>query len=121
MFATSRDTLRTTRDVANTVYYAVGKKDDLLKRHIVSEEGHKRFMVVGGKTLVPARKLDPSAFQVTDQRSDLVIKLPEPTKKYRVVSRHDAGLLVREADGTLRVSDPERFWAASRYLIIVQN
>ena len=117
----TRDTLRTTRDVANTVYYAVGSKKDLLQRHIVAEEGHKRFMLVGGKSLVPARKLDPSAFQVTDQRRDLVIKLPEPNKKYRVVSRHDAGLLVREADGTLRVSDPERFWSASRYLIIVQN
>jgi len=117
----SRDTLRLTRDVANTVYYAVGRKDELIKRHIVAEEGHKRFMIAGGKTLVPARKLDPTAFQVTDQRRDLVIKLPEPTKKYRVVSRHDAGLLVRETDGTLRVTDPDRFWAASRYLIIVQN
>jgi hypothetical protein len=123
----TRDTLRGERDVSSTVYFVVGRKGELLKRHIVSEEGSKRFMLVGGRSLVPARRLDASEFEVADQRRDLVIKLPDPAKKYRVVSRHDAGLLVAgrkpdgSLDGTLRVTDPSRFWATSRYLIIVQN
>ena len=128
----TRDTLVTTRDQANAVYYVVGKRKALLEQRLVSEEGAKRFLVAGRRTnLVPARGLDASAvrsaFQQVDQRRDVVITLPEPGKPYRVVSRHDASLLVPgkrpdgTPDGTLRVQQPDRFWGASRYLIIVQN
>jgi conjugal transfer/entry exclusion protein len=123
----TRDTLRTSRDASNRVYYVVGRKRDLIAKHVVSEEGTKRFLVAGRRTLVPARALDASQFAAADQRQPTVINLPEPGEKYRVVSRHDAGLLSAgrtpdgRPDGTLRVTDPERFWSASRYLIIVQN
>lgn len=123
----ARDTLRGERDVANTVYWVVGSKKELLQRDVVDEEGSKRFMLVGSRTLVPSRTLDRTAFLPADQRQELVIPLPDPGKEYKVVSRHDPSLLVvgRGADGapdgTLRVTDPSRFWAASKYLIVVQN
>lgn len=123
-----RDTLGTTRDAANTVYYVVGERRDLVARRVVAEEGAKRFLVVGRRTsLVPARTLDPSVFHAADQRRDSVIPLPRPGRPYRVVSRHEAALLVPGAradgtpDGTLRVREPARFWRASRYLIIEQR
>lgn len=122
-----RDTLRGERDVASTVYYVVGSKKELLQRDVVDEEGNKRFMVLGSRTLVPSRTLDHSAFVAADQRQELVIALPDPGKEYKVVSRHDPSLLVSgrgadgAPDGTLRITDPSRFWSASRYLIVVQN
>lgn len=122
-----RDTLTGARDAANRVYYVVGRKRDLIARHVVAEEGSRRFLVAGRRTLVPARALDARVFAPADQRADVVITLPDPRRGYRVVSRHDAGLLVAgrrpdgAPDGTLRVTDRERFWSASRYLIIVQN
>lgn len=122
-----RDTLSGERTVANTVYYVVGSKRELLQRDVVDEEGNKRFMLVGGRTLVPSRTLDRSVFATADQRQELVITLPDPKKKFQIVSRHDASLLVAgkgadgAPDGTLRVTDPSRFWSASKYLIIVQS
>ena len=128
----TRDTLTSTRDAANSVYYVVGRRRELLEKHVVTEEGAKRFVVAGRRTnLVPTRGIDPgtvqSVFQAADQRRDVVITLPEPTKPYRVVSRHDPALLVPgkradgTPDGTLHVAEPQRFWTASRHLIIVQN
>jgi len=80
-----RDTLTGERDVANTVYYVVGNKKELLQRDVVDEEGNKRFMLVGGRTLVPSRTLDRTAFATADQRQELVITLPDPKKKFQVV------------------------------------
>lgn len=128
----ARDTLTTTRDAANTVYWVVGRRRELIDRRIVSEEGARRFLVAGRRTaLVPARGLDPQAtgtlLHSGDQRREIVIALPEPQREWRVVSRHDPALLVPgkrpdgTPDGTLRVTDPARFWSASRYLIIAQN
>jgi hypothetical protein len=128
----TRDTLTTTRDAANSVYYVVGQRRELLAKRLVTEEGAKRFLVAGRRTnLVPVRGLDPStvqtAFQAADQRRDVVITLPDPNKGYRVVSRHDPALLVPgkradgTPDGTLHVAEPQRFWNASKFLIIVQN
>ena len=53
---------------------------------------------------------------------DTVIALPE-AKEYRIVSRHDPGLVSvnvqPSSGGTMRIKDPERFWSASGWLIIV--
>lgn len=122
-----RDTLRSTLAESNTIYYVVGTRSELAGAEIVRSEGSRRFLLVGSRTLVPNRTLDPADFQVADMRDELVIPLPDPQARYRVVSRHDSSLLVPgvdedgNADGTLRVTDPEEFWAASRYLIIVKQ
>jgi hypothetical protein len=117
----ARDTLHEVRTTAATVYWVAAPKKELIQRHIVTEEGTKRFLVAGRRTLVPARTLDPQAFQTGDQRRELAITLPQAGKPWRIVSRHDASLLQPGTDGTLRVSDPQRFWSASRYLIIAQD
>ncbi|HEY6807786.1 MAG TPA: hypothetical protein VI160_03270 [Gemmatimonadales bacterium] len=126
-----RDTLDnvTTRD--NTVFYVIGTKDELIKKGVISEEGGSRFLFVlwkSGKTLVPARELDPRVFTQIDKRSVTSIPLPDSARTYRIVSRNDLSALGAQTDphgdfsGTrsLPIATPDRFWSTSKYLIIVE-
>jgi len=125
-----KDTIDNMATEANTVYYIVGTKDELEQRGIVKEEGGARFLFVlwkSGKTLVPARNLDPSAFTPVDRRALSEIPLPAGDKEYHIVSRQDATALATppSADGTItgrvKIADSARFWANSKYLIIVEG
>jgi cell division protein FtsB len=116
------DTLTTER---NTVFYVVGRKNDLVQRGIATEEGSK-FLVFGGKSLQPARNLDASVFTQADLRELSVIELPDSTRKYKIISRQNlAGLASPPQDGkfrgTFEIRDPALFWGPSWYLIIVQD
>lgn len=120
------DTMQTLRHETNTVYYIIGTKDDLEKRGIVVEEGSK-FLFFGHKALVPARKLDPSAFTSIDKLATTTITLPDPTQSYKIISRQDPSLIEQgkgadgKVTGQLTIIDPLQFWAPSKYLIIVQG
>lgn len=115
----------------NKVFYVVGSRRQLIADKLVSEEGGSRGLLIVklGKTLVPARSLDESRFTRADRREVLTIPLPRSDRPYRIVSRHDVGLIEaakKEKDGTfrgenIRITDPVKFWAASRYLIIVEK
>jgi hypothetical protein len=98
---------------------------------VVTEEGGSRGLLIVklGKTLVPARTIDESRFTRADRREVLTIPLPRSDRPYRIVSRHDVGLIdaaKKEKDGAfrgenIRITDPAKFWAASRYLIIAEK
>lgn len=118
------DTMHALRRENNTVYYVIGTKDDLEKRGIVVEEGSK-FLFFGHHALVPARKLDPSAFTAIDKFATTTITIPNPDKGYKIVSRQDPSLVDQpltsagKPGGELHISDPSSFWSASKYLIII--
>ncbi|MGH7554244.1 MAG: hypothetical protein ACREMQ_14650 [Longimicrobiales bacterium] len=114
----------------NTVYFAIGTKDELRARGVIEEEGGSRVLFVFGKrgtTIVPARVLDPAQFTAVDKRQMLEIPLPLPDRAYRIATRQDLSALETPPDeegrfkGTLRIADPDRFWATSKYLILVQS
>ncbi|HXF94838.1 MAG TPA: hypothetical protein VNI61_01930 [Gemmatimonadales bacterium] len=126
------DTLSQVAARANRVYYVVGTKDELKEQGLVVEEGGSRFLFVlwkQGETLQPARELDPSKFTAIDRREVTEIHLPDPTATYRIASRQDLDYLEApiSEDGrirgteTLRITDSERFWLPSRFLIIVKE
>jgi len=110
----------------NTVYYAVGTKDELIKNGVVTKEGSK-FLVFGGTRLEPARNLNPSAFTAIDKTQTLSIALPRIDKKYKIVSRQSPEFLSGdvnpkgEVKGVVEIVAPEDFWTPSKYLILVQN
>jgi hypothetical protein len=110
----------------NTVYYAVGTKDELMKKGIVTKEGSK-FLVFGGTRLEPARNLDPQAFTAIDKTQSTSIPLPRTDKKYKIVSRQSPTYLSSgvskdgKITGSVEIGQPEEFWAASKYLILVQD
>jgi hypothetical protein len=110
----------------NTVYYAVGTKDELLKNGVVTKEGSK-FLVFGGTRLEPARNLNPAAFTAIDKTQTLSIALPRIDKKYKIVSRQSPEFLSGdvtgkgEVKGVVEIESPEEFWSTSKYLILVQK
>jgi len=126
-----KDTLENMSTINNTVYYVVGTKDELEQKGVIQEEGGARFLFVlwkSGKTLVPARNLDPSVFTVADRRHMEELPLPSSDKAYRIVSRQDTSALETppDQDGKLmghavKIADPAKFWANSKYLIIVEG
>lgn len=119
------DTLTRVVDESNTVYYAVGTKDELIERGILVSEGSK-FLIFGSKTLQPARELRPEQFQRLDKRTDLVLTVPEPNETYKIVTRQNPQFLAStvtsdgKVRGDLRVASPD-FWAGGRFLILVRD
>ena len=110
----------------NTVFYAIGTKDELLKDGVVTKEGSK-FLIFGGTRLEPARNLNPAAFTAIDKTQTLSISLPRIDKKYKIVSRQSpeflSGDVTPKGDvkGVVEILSPEEFWSASKYLILVQK
>lgn len=125
------DTVKAMDVRENKVFYLVGSRRQLIADKLVTEEGGSRGLLIVklGKTLVPARTLDESRFTRADRREVLTIPLPRSDRPYRIVSGHDVGLIEvakKEKDGafrgeSIRITDPVKFWAASRYLIIVEK
>lgn len=129
--AVLNDTVKAMDVRENRVFYTIGSRRQLLADGIVTEEGGSRGLLIVklGKTLVPARALSDAKFTSADRRQALTITLPKPDRAYRIVSRHDVSLIdvaKKEKDGSfrgesLRITDPAKFWAASRYLIISEK
>jgi len=117
----ARDSMTTE---SNTVYYVVDSRRALIDHHVIEQTGG--FLGLG-KTQVPARELDRSAFVPIDKTQVTEIPLPDASKSYRVITRQDLAALETAPDGqgrvsgSLRIKDPRAFWAASRYLIVVEQ
>lgn len=116
------------RTVASRAYYVIGTEDDLVKKGVVVREGGVNLLVKHvGRTLQPSRQLDPAVFTAIDTREVHAIAVPDTTRRYQIVSRQSLDdVKVEERDGTsfrgpLQIADGDKFWAPSRYLIIVQR
>ncbi len=119
--AAALDTADHLRRESNTVYYVIGTRQELMQKGIIVEEGSK-FLFMGRKALVPARRLDPSLFTAIDKFQTTELSLHRPEARFRVISRHDASMIVPEnGTGRLRIAAPREFWGASKYLIIVEG
>lgn len=116
-----RDKLTTER---NTVYYVVGTEKELLNRHLIVKTGGTLGL---GKTAVPARQLNPSDFTAIDKTKVMEIALPNAEAHYGILTRQDNKALevLPDKDGNLRgalkIKDAETFWAASKYLIVIER
>lgn len=122
---TLADTVSQLTTVVNTAYYVIGTKDDLIQKGVLVEEGHKRFLLFGGRTLSPARELDPSKFTRIDRAKDKTITFPDG--EYIIFTRQNPAYASPFASkdglmsGGLRIDQPDRFWEASKLLIIVKS
>ncbi|MEO7963630.1 MAG: hypothetical protein ABIT38_06935 [Gemmatimonadaceae bacterium] len=111
----------------DSVFVAIGTEKELVAKGIVRKEGGTKFFFGRGKSLVPGRTLDRTAFMVISKNRDHAITLPVSDKEYQVVSRQDLAFTDTPAArkskvrGAIHIIDPERFWAPSRYLILVQR
>lgn len=119
--SSDRDHLTSER---NTVYYIVGTKEGLLRQHIIEQKGG---LLGIGKVAVPARDLSPSVFTSIDKTLISEIPFPKANTPYRVITRQDLSALETSPDphgvlmNRIRIKDADAFWAASKYLIIVEQ
>jgi multidrug efflux pump subunit AcrA (membrane-fusion protein) len=120
------DTVANLTAYKNTVYYAVGTKDELMKKGVITKEGSK-FLIFGGTRLEPARNLSPEAFTAIDKVTNTSIPLPRNDKQYKIISRQSPTYLAPgiakdgKIKGSVDIAQPEEFWSASKYLILVQD
>jgi len=121
-------TLAAERSAASRAYYVIGTEDELVRKGVIVREGGTNLLVKRiGRTLVPARQLDKSAFTPIDTREVREIDVPDTTKRYQIVSRQsldEVKVATREGTsfrGPLAIADAEKFWSPSKYLIIVQR
>ena len=120
--------LASERSASARAYYVIGTEDELLKKGVIVKEGGTNLLIKRvGRTLVPARQLDKAAFTPIDTREVHALSMPDTTKRYEIVSRQSLDdVKVNNRDGTsfrgsLEIADADKFWSASRYLIIVQR
>lgn len=111
----------------DSVFVVIGNEKELAQKGLVRREGGTLLMFGRGKTMVPGRTLNPSHFTVLSKSRDRQIMLPRSDKDYRIISRQALEFtdLAKPRDavvrGTLTITDSERFWAPSKYLILVEK
>ena len=122
------DSITTLASLHNKAFYVIGREDELLKKGVIVREGGANLLVAHpGRTLQIARKIDPSVFKQIDQRAVHEIEVPDTARRYKVVSRQsldNAEVAQRENmtfKGNLKIAQPDRFWAPSRFLVIVEQ
>jgi hypothetical protein len=122
------DSVATLTQRSSQAYYVAGTRAELLRAGVVTEEGGVRILggARRGRALRPAATLRVDAYTPLDRLSDRTLALPDSTAEYEIVSAHDPAFL-EEANGrtslrgAVRIADAERFWAQSRFLILVRR
>jgi|SRR5262245_3103644 len=119
------------RDSLSTGYYVIGTRDELKKKGILTEQGGGRVLFIlwrTGKTLQPARNLDPDLFTAIDTRRVTQIPLPTARGEYQVASLQDLDYIAEERRNnkfsgtpTLTITSPVDFWRTSKFLIIIKE
>ncbi len=123
-----QDSVGNLTQVANTVYWVAGSKAALLELGVVVEEGSGKFLMFGkGKNVAVARSFHATDFTAGDKRQTASITLPKPTQRYRILTRQNLSAVRNALDkdghvrGTIEIADPDAFWAASRYLVLIED
>jgi hypothetical protein len=117
------------RDSLSTGYYVIGTRTELKKKGILTEQGGGRVLFIlwrTGKTLQPARNLDPSLFTAIDTRKVTSIPLPSSRAEYRIASLQDLDFIAEQHDhnkysgvSSLTITSPVDFWRTSKFLVII--
>src|SRR2546422_10773684 len=117
------------KDSLATGYYVIGTRNDLKKKGILTEQGGGRVLFIlwrTGKTLQPARNLDPSLFTAIDTRKVTSIPLPSSRAQYRIASLQDLDFIAEQRDhnkysgvSSLTITSPADFWRSSKFLVII--
>jgi exonuclease VII small subunit len=118
------DTVGALRARENAVYVAVGTESELLRAGVIVRAGGANMgFWRPGQTLIPAKNPPRNAFRSLDMTQVRQIELPDAAS-YRIISNHNPAFLSRSwgdlVRGQLEIRDADRFWEASRFLILVR-
>jgi uncharacterized coiled-coil protein SlyX len=117
---TTHQTLNETTTALHTAYYIVGKQKELADKNIIDRKGG---LLGIGKTSTLNRNVDNSQFTKIDYTQTLTIPVggkakmmtPHPQDSYNLDK--DAKDVVHN----INITKPERFWSASKYLVVVKQ
>jgi chromosome segregation ATPase len=102
----------------NTGYYAYGTSKELIKNGVLTKEGG---FIGLGKSQKMKEDFNKEYFTKIDVTS--VTTIPLGAKKAKMITTHPAGSYkIEGAEGKaekLTITNPEDFWSASKYLVIV--
>jgi chromosome segregation ATPase len=101
----------------NTAYYAFGTKKELTDKNVIEKEGG--FLGIG-KTIKMKKDFNRDYFMKIDIRQFNQLTLN--AKKAKLVTYHPAGsyhLTGTKTVDALVIDNPQEFWKASKYLLIV--
>ena len=107
-------------DKLATAWVVVGTKADLEKAGLVEKKGS--ILGLGG-SWKQTGFFDEKLFRKIDVRKEMDFPFGAPPDKVRVLSGHAKGSFELVADppkgSLLKVTDPDKFWQGSRYLIVL--
>lgn len=102
----------------NTAYYIVGTFKELRQKNVVNKEGG--FLGIGKNQLLK-QDFNNDAFTRIDITETKIIDFGG--KEGKVITNHPSGSysLTRNSGklSSLSISDPEKFWGASKYLVVI--
>jgi DNA repair exonuclease SbcCD ATPase subunit len=101
----------------HTAYYVVGHARDLEKSKLIDKKGGLLGM---GKTEKLSQNFDNTMFTKIDYTQTMSI--PINSKEMKIVTTHPDGSYNVDKTGkmitSLMITDPEKFWSVSKYLVI---
>ncbi|HQW22750.1 MAG TPA: hypothetical protein PLI47_05595 [Bacteroidia bacterium] len=106
--------------VMHTAYYVVGKQKELQDLKVINRTGG--FIGIG-KSPALAPNVDNSKFN----KIDYVVtnNIPIDSKTAKIVTSHPADSYTLNTENkkvvSLSITNPEKFWSASKYLVVVKN
>lgn len=116
-----KSTIEDKTNALNTAYYMVGTKKQLLLDNVVMKTGG----VAGINATVKLKQdFNDSKFQRVDIRQ--MSEIPLNSKKFQFVTTHPAGTyqLEKNSNGIIekiKILNPDKFWSASKYLVVMLN
>lgn len=107
--------------VLHTAYYVVGKTKDLEKMEVIDKKGG---LLGIGKTAQLNSDFNKNDFTQIDYTQTM--NIPINSKKAKLVTSHPTDSYVLEKDNddkytNLHITEPVKFWAASKYLVVAVN
>jgi predicted RNase H-like nuclease (RuvC/YqgF family) len=104
----------------HTAYYLIGKSKDLESMKVIDKKGG---LLGIGKTPKLNSDFNKDIFKKIDYTQ--VMTIPINSKKATIITAHpsDSYSLEKENDQytNLKIIQPEKFWSASKYLVVVNN
>lgn len=103
----------------HTAYYAIGKAKDLEEKKVINKEGG--LLGIGKTAKLPA-DFDNTNFTQIDYTVTTVI--PVNSEKAKLVTSHPSDSYSMEKENekitNIRITNPDKFWSSSKYLVVVK-
>lgn len=104
----------------NTAFFTIGSARDLEKRGVIDREGG--FLGIGKEEKLRRDFENDNFTKINIYETTLI---PVDHKKIKLVTSHPTDSYTMEKNGdkvaNIQITDPEKFWRASKYLVVVKD